>query len=60
MEPADQTHCEECGREIRRGYESVHYTESDDSSERLLCIKCYNQEMADYTGIDFQHPHFPR
>ena len=59
MEPADQTQCEECGREIRRGYESVHYTESDDSSGRLLCIECYNQEMADYTGIDFQHPHFP-
>jgi len=59
MDPADQTHCEECGREIRRGYESVQYTEPDDPSGRLLCNKCYNQEMSDYIGIDFQHPHFP-
>ncbi len=36
----------------------MHYIESVDSSGRLLCIECYNQEMADYTGIDFQHPHF--
>lgn len=59
MVPSDLTHCEECGREILRGYESVHYIESDDSSGRLLCIECYNQGMADYTGIDLQHPHFP-
>jgi hypothetical protein len=59
MELADKTHCEECGRKILRGYESVNYTESDDSPGRLLCIECYNQETADYTGIDFKQPHFP-
>jgi len=58
MEPSDQTHCKECGREKRHGYESVHYTESEDSSGRSLCFECYNQEMADYSGIDFQHPKY--
>ena len=51
-------YCEECGREIRRAYESVSLTESDGSSSRLLCIECYNREMADYAGIDFQHHQF--
>jgi len=51
-------YCEECGREIRRGFESVHVTESNGSPGRLLCIECYNREMADYAGIDFQHHQF--
>jgi len=62
MTPADKInskeYCEECGREICRAYESVKLTETDGSSSRLLCIECYNREMADYAGIDFQHPQF--
>jgi hypothetical protein len=54
----NEEYCEECGREIRRAYESVNLTESDGSSSRLLCIECYNQEMAAYTGVTFQHPQF--
>ena len=62
MTPADKMnskeYCEKCGREIRRGFESVHVTESNGSSGRLLCIACYNREMAAYAGIDFQQPQF--
>lgn len=56
MEITDR--CEECGREINRGYESVHVTEPDGSDSRQLCLECYNREMAAYAGIDFVHPKF--
>jgi hypothetical protein len=56
MEPANR--CEECGKEILRGYEGVHFGESADSPARLLCIGCYNREMAARAGIYFQHPNF--
>ena len=51
-------HCEECGREIRHGYESVHVTESHGSPGRLLCNECHNRETAAYVGIDFIHQNF--
>jgi hypothetical protein len=57
MEPDNR--CEECGKKILRGYESVHFGGSNDSPGRMLCIECYNQEMAAHAGIEFQHPHFP-
>ncbi len=56
MEPYDR--CEECGREIRHSYESVHVTESDGSPGRLLCNECHNREAAAYVGIDFIHQVF--
>ena len=58
MEPVDERHCEECGREIFHGYESVQVTESEDLPRRLLCNECFNREMAAAAGIDFQQPHF--
>lgn len=58
METTNQEYCEECGKEIHRGYESVHVTESDCSPGRLLCLECFNREMAEYAGIDFKHPRF--
>jgi len=51
--------CEECGMVILRGYETVHFGETEDSPARLLCIGCYNREMAAHAGIDFQNPRFP-
>ena len=56
MKPYDR--CDECGKEIRRGDESVQLTESDGSLSRLLCNECFNREMAATAGIDFQHPQF--
>jgi len=58
MESVEQTHCEECGREILYGTESVQVTGSDGSPGRLLCNECFNREMAAIAGIDFQHPQF--
>lgn len=51
--------CEECGKEILRGYEAVHFGETGDSPARLLCIGCYNREIAAHAVIDFQNPRFP-
>lgn len=51
--------CEECGMEILRGYETVRVGETEESPARLLCIGCYNREMAAHAGIDFQNPGFP-
>jgi hypothetical protein len=51
--------CEECGMETLRGYETVHFGETEDSPSRLLCIGCYNREMAAHAGIDFQNLGFP-
>ena len=51
--------CDECGKEIARSNRSVHLTDSDGSYGRLLCLECYNREMAAAVNIDFEHPTFP-
>lgn len=51
--------CEDCGRQIERGYESVFLTESEGTQGRSLCLECFNQHMAAHANIDFEHPHFP-
>jgi len=35
------------------------FAASADSPARLLCIGCYNREMAAYAGTYFQHSRFP-
>ena len=58
MEGRESLRCEECGRQIAHGYEAVSCGASVDHPGRLLCLRCYNREMAEYAGIDFEHPEF--
>ncbi len=57
MENENGYRCDECGKEIK--HRSVHLTNSDDDTGRLLCLECYNREMAAIVDIDFEHPTFP-
>ena len=57
MENENGYRCDECGKEIK--HRSVHLTDSDGNSGRLLCLKCYNREMAAIADIHFEHPTFP-
>jgi hypothetical protein len=51
--------CDECGKTIELRERAVNLTNADGSSGRLLCLDCYNQEMAATIGIDFKNPKFP-
>ena len=57
MENENAYRCDECGKEIK--HRSVHLTDTVGDPGRLLCLECYNREMADSLGIDFEHPTFP-
>ena len=57
MENENGYRCDECGKEIK--HRSVHLTDSDGNSGRLLCLECYNREMAAIADIHFEHPTFP-
>lgn len=51
--------CDECGKVIELRERAVNLANQDGNSERLLCLDCYNQEMAATIGIDFKNPKFP-
>lgn len=42
--------CDACGKAIEFRERAVNFTAADDSSERLLCLDCHNQEMAASIG----------
>ena len=50
--------CDACGKIIEFRERAVNFTTADDNSGRLLCLDCYNQEMAASIGIDFKNPKF--
>ena len=47
--------CEACGRRVP-GYDTVVL--SSETKSRSLCSNCFNDTMAAWHGIDFQHPTF--
>ena len=49
-------HCEECGR-LTPGYDIVHFG-SMDRGYRQLCSHCFNMEVAELGGLDFEHVQF--
>jgi len=53
-----QTGNGKCRREIHHGCESVNLAESKGSLYRLLCLECFNREMAADIGNNFQYPQF--
>ena len=57
-EPVNLMRCEECGTAIRHGRESDTFGGSADSPGRLLCLACYNQQMAEHAGMEFEEPGF--
>ena len=57
MENENGYRCDECGKEIK--HRSVHLTNSDGDPGRLLCLECYNREMAAIANVEFEHPTFP-
>ena len=59
MENENANRCDECGKEVEHGERAVHLTDQDGDIGRLLCLDCYNQEMAATIGIDFENPKFP-
>jgi hypothetical protein len=52
--------CEECAREIPQGSRSVLLSAAEGDPGRLLCLECYNREMAAAIDIEFENPTFPR
>ena len=57
MENANGSRWDECGNEIK--HRSVHLSDSDGDPGRLLCLECYNREMAAIADVKFEHPTFP-
>ena len=57
MESGNDLRCDECGKEIR--HRSVSLSNSGSDPGRLLCLECYNREMAAIADVHFEHPTFP-
>jgi hypothetical protein len=55
-EPDRSVRCHTCGRAVA-GFESVHYG-SIDRGYRDLCNRCFNEEVAETSEIDFSHVQF--
>jgi hypothetical protein len=55
LEPVAQ-HCETCRQELAV-CDGVHYG-SAQTGYRLLCSRCFNEEVAEAGGLDFQHVQF--
>jgi hypothetical protein len=49
--------CESCGSHVAR-HESGVSLGSIEDGYRFLCMPCYNTEMAEYAGVEFEHPQF--
>ncbi len=49
--------CCECGK-TTHGRDSVCLSSGSKEPGRLLCCACYNREIAERSGITFQHPAF--
>ncbi len=47
--------CEICGSHVPE-YNTVYL--SSEEKLRLVCLKCYNQRISNYTGFDFEHAEF--
>ena len=47
--------CGICGRRVP-SYSTVYL--SSQGKQTLVCMKCYNQEISNYTGFDFEHVEF--
>ena len=54
-----QRRCDECGKAIEYRERAVQFTNEDGGYGQLLCLDCYNQEVAANIGIDFENPKFP-
>ena len=51
-----ESRCNTCRQEIA-DCDGVHYG-SPESGYRLLCSRCFNEEVAECGGLDFQHVQF--
>ena len=59
METDIYGNCENCGKKINHGYDSVNLVKKEGTAGKSLCLECYNNEMAEYTGIEYKHQDLP-